>query len=348
MPGRLALLLCPVGSWGHQHIAALPVTTDLEAYELDIQGLFYLCCVVPFEYEDRDGILSSGNRTRYSSFPEAYVGLAIPLNERCTASCWLNSFSSVSAVTSCGDQGIRQLNPSLRLRVQPRGGGSLTHYDWNWDAAERDLRRAIDLSPDGSASRTIPILTICSRWGASMNRWLKAGGAIDLDPLNAGMLGHLVLHFALAHEFARAIDAATAALEIDPGAPDALIFSLGVYKSSGRFEEAIGTRGRLAHPPELLAALRTGLAAAGERGYWSALRDHELEKAKNGSASARTLVAAYARLGQEGEAVDWVERAFREREGWLVYLNVSPDYDGLRANPRFKQLVARIGLPSRD
>ena len=221
------------------------------------------------------------------------------------------------------------------------------HYDWNWDAAERNLRRAIDLSPADPETHHSYSHYLLAK-GRFRESLAESRRSIDLDPLNAGMLGHLVLHFALADEFARAIDAATAALEIDPGAPDALIFSLGVDESSGRFEEAIGTRGRLAHPPELLAALRTGLAAAGERGYWSALRDHELEKAKNGSASARTLVAAYARLGQEGEAVDWVERAFREREGWLVYLNASPDYDGLRANPRFKKLVARIGLPSRD
>lgn len=78
------------------------------------------------------------------------------------------------------------------------------------------------------------------------------------------------------------------------------------------------------------------------------MRDQELENAKKGEASVRTLSGAFARLGQDGEAVDWLERAFREREGWLVYLNVSPSFDGLRTNPRFKDLVARIGLPARD
>jgi len=48
------------------------------------------------------------------------------------------------------------------------------------------------------------------------------------------------------------------------------------------------------------------------------------------------------------EAVDWLERARREREGWLVYLNVNPNFDGMRDNPRFRDLVARIGLPAHD
>jgi len=141
---------------------------------------------------------------------------------------------------------------------------------------------------------------------------------------------------------------ARTALDIDPVAPDAWGFSLTAYESSDRFDEAIEARAQLAHPPELLAALRTGLAAAGARGYWSALRDYELERAKNGQPNARTLSATYARLGDDAEAIGWAERGFRDREGWLVYLNVSPQFDGLRANPRFKDLVARIGLPAHD
>ena len=171
--------------------------------------------------------------------------------------------------------------------------------------------------------------------------------AIELDPLNAGMRGHLVLHFDLAHDFPIAIDAARDALDIDPAGVDAWTYGLIAYESSDRFEEAINARAQLGGPPKLLAALRTGLAAAGGRGYWTALRDDQLQQAKNGHASARTVAAAYARLGQDREALEWLEHAFREREGWLVYLNVSPSFDGLRSKPQFNDLVARIGLPAR-
>ena len=69
-------------------------------------------------------------------------------------------------------------------------------------------------------------------------------------------------------------------------------------ESTDRFADAINARAQLAQPPELLTALRTGLAAAGARGYWSALRDQELENAKKGEASVRTLSGAFARLGR--------------------------------------------------
>ena len=52
-------------------------------------------------------------------------------------------------------------------------------------------------------------------------------------------------------------------------------------------------------------------------------------------------------VGQRDEAIEWLERAFLEREGWLVYLNANGHFDGLRGDPRFEDLVARIGLPRR-
>jgi len=62
------------------------------------------------------------------------------------------------------------------------------------------------------------------------------------------------------------------------------------------------------------------------------------------------LAAAYSAQGWISMHYDWNwdAAALREQEGWLVYLNVNPHFDGLRANPRFKDLVARIGLPVRD
>ena len=321
-------------------IAGRPLTTDLEAYNLYLQGQFHR----------RRGSASSMRTAvefyrqaiaRDPSFAEAYVGLAIVLNEAGTDGRLRPSEAfpqSQAAVTKA-----LELNPLLASAFSAQGWISM-HYDWNWEAAERNLRRAIDLSPaDPETHHSYShYLLAMGRFRESL---AESQRAIDLDPLNAGMRGHLVLHFDFAQEFARAIAAAKAALEIDPGAPDAWIYGRLAYESSDRFEEAIDARAQLAQSPELLAALRTGLGASGPRGYWAALRDHELENAKNGHASARTLSAAYARLGQESEAVDWVERAFREREGWLVYLNVNPNFDGLRANQRFKDLVAHIGLP---
>jgi TolB-like protein/DNA-binding winged helix-turn-helix (wHTH) protein len=324
-------------------VAGRPLTTDLKAYDLYLQGQFH-----------RRRGSSSSMRTavgfyrqaieRDPSFAEAYVGLAILLSEGGTSGLLrsLDAFpESQAAVTKA-----LELNPLLASAHSTQGWISM-HYYWNWGAAERNLRRAIELSPtDPETHHSYShYLLAMGRFRESL---AESQRAIDLDPLDAGKRDHLVLHFDLAHEFARAIDAMKAPLDMDSANRGAWNYGLTAYESTERFDEAINARAQLAQPQKLLAALRTGLAAGGARGYWSALRDEELKNAKSGQASTRTLSAAYARLGQADEAIDWLERAFREREGWIVYLNVNPAFDGLRANPRFKDLVAHIGLPVRD
>jgi eukaryotic-like serine/threonine-protein kinase len=56
------------------------------------------------------------------------------------------------------------------------------------------------------------------------------------------------------------------------------------------------------------------------------------------------LVMMYTALGEVDLAFEWLERAYEERRGWLVYLNVEPMLDGLRADPRFRRLVERMRL----
>ena len=138
---QVALLLRP--SEAGVIIAGRPVTTDLEAYNLYLQGQFHR----------RRGSASSMRTAmefyrqateRDPSFAEAYVGLAILLNEAGTDGRLRASEAfpqSQAAVTKA-----LELNPLLASAYSAQGWISM-HYDWNWDAAERNLRRAIDLSP---------------------------------------------------------------------------------------------------------------------------------------------------------------------------------------------------------
>jgi hypothetical protein len=83
-------------------------------------------------------------------------------------------------------------------------------------------------------------------------------------------------------------------------------------------------------------------AADGVHGYCRALRDTEL---RNSGVGGDSLAKAYARLGQTHEAITLIDRAFRQREGWSLYVNINPQFDGLRGDSRFRDIVARMGLP---
>lgn len=161
--------------------------------------------------------------------------------------------------------------------------------------------------------------------------------ALELNPLLPSAHTAQVV----AHDLANAIEAMRSAVDVDPALTQAWGFGGEALELAGRFDEAIDARVHQGKSEELIAALRTGLAAAGARGYWSALRDYHEQHARPTGA----LVMAYARLGQQEAALDKFERAVSERWGWVVYANVLPMFDGLRAHPRFKALTARIGLP---
>jgi hypothetical protein len=84
-------------------------------------------------------------------------------------------------------------------------------------------------------------------------------------------------------------------------------------------------------------------AADGVHGYCRALRDTELRNPDR--VSGYGLAKADARLGQTHEAIALIDRAFRDREGWSLYVNINPQFDGLRGDSRFNDIVARMGLP---
>ena len=323
-------------------IAGAPRTSDREAHNLYLQAQFYRS----------RGTLSGMNRAevlytqaieRDPTFAEAYVGLAMLYYSAGT-----DGRLPVADTYPKAKQAVAralELNPLLSSVYAARGFIE-AHYDWNWSAAERDFRRAIEMNPaDPESHHTYShLLLAMGRYDESL---VQSRRAIDLDPLNAGMRSHLALHFDFAGDLPAAIDATEAALEIDPADAGAVNFALYAHESLGQFDHAIDARAKLGASAASITALRRGLAAQGAQGYWRALRDGELAKSKQGKPSSCTLARAYARLGERREALEWLEQAFRDRDGWLIYLNSDANFDGIRGDPRFEAFVARIGLPPR-
>ena len=81
------------------------------------------------------------------------------------------------------------------------------------------------------------------------------------------------------------------------------------------------------------------------RGIYRGFLDALNEKAKQGYVSPAEFAVAYARLGDKDQAFAWLEKAYAERSPWLGFLKSDPDFDNLRSDPRFAELVKRIGLP---
>jgi hypothetical protein len=93
------------------------------------------------------------------------------------------------------------------------------------------------------------------------------------------------------------------------------------------------------------AILRELYRKAGGKGYWQGRLELLVEDAKRETVSPAEFASVYAFLGDKEKTLEWLEKAYQQREFQILYIKISPNYNFLRDNPRFQDLMRRIGLP---
>jgi TolB-like protein/Tfp pilus assembly protein PilF len=221
-------------------------------------------------------------------------------------------------------------------------------YEWDWPAADREFRRAIALNPGyATAHQWYGVYLM------AMGRFEQAIAenriAQDLDPLslsiseNGGWLRYC------ARQYDQAIEQFQKTLELDPHYGQALRYLGLVYLQKGLTREARDTleraRAALGAETEVEADLALAYALAGEREMAKKKLEELLKSAGHTYVSPFLIASFHTGLGQVELALDWLEKAYQERNGNLVFLNVDPLFDKLRGEPRFRGITERMGLP---
>jgi tetratricopeptide (TPR) repeat protein len=174
--------------------------------------------------------------------------------------------------------------------------------------------------------------------------------AAELDPVNSDLAACVGWHCL----FARRYDLATAqslkAMELDPTSFSAHLYLGRAYEQQGKFEEAIAEfQNALPNSngaPAVLAALGHAYAAAGKPDEARKMLNMLKEKSRDRYVSAYNMAVVYAGLGDADATFDWLDKAFLERSTWLIHVKWDERFAPLRQDPRFGQLLKRIGLPS--
>ena len=222
-------------------------------------------------------------------------------------------------------------------------------YDWEFPAAERDFRRAIELDPNYATAHQWYSNYLCAMGRLDEAR-AEIAQAMALDPLS------LVINneSAWPDYYARRYDESDAryrrTLELDPHYPVAH-FELGTNLAArGRFAEAIAQyemfRRVESDSPEVLGFLAHAEAGRGNRARALELRRDLAARTRAGYVAAYAVAVAELGLGEKAAAIDWLEKAQAAREDAVLYLGVDPLFDGLRGEPRFAALLERIGVPN--
>jgi TolB-like protein/Tfp pilus assembly protein PilF len=226
---------------------------------------------------------------------------------------------------------------------------------WNWPAAEKGFKRAIELSPNYPTARHWHA-ELLSRLGRHDEALREIKRAQELDPLSipiSSMVGHTLM---MAHRFDEATEQFKKTLEMDPNFNLARVFLAETYIFKGMYEEALTESERRIEGPgenpenreiqrQKFAELRQAYHRSGARGFWEQDLQHmKRQHAQGGNVRPHRMAEAYANLGDKDEAFVWLEKIVAERGG-DGYIKVDPAFALLHDDRRFQELMRKSGFP---
>jgi tetratricopeptide (TPR) repeat protein len=220
-------------------------------------------------------------------------------------------------------------------------------------AAERSLRRAIELDPNNPHA-----WQHLGNYLRAMNRPAEAAAArlrgLAIDPLNARLRYALGEDYLFAGQFPEALAAFERGVQLDPLHPISLGLGMpprgawNVYVAQGRDAEAVQGLLRVATlrgaSSDEVDSLRAAFASGGMHGFWR--RWLAMDRRQSGASIDPLRVAALAAMaGDTVQALDALDRAYAERNPSLIFLRTEPGFAGLRSNARYQRVEQAMHFP---
>ena len=241
------------------------------------------------------------------------------------------------------------------LRLDPDLGeahtslaGVLWLHDWHWQEAETEFRRGLALNPAyPTANHWYAEYTMTmGRQVEGLERMKKGQELEPLSPIKNVAVGWALY---MDRRNDDAVEELRRTVELDPNFPITYWILGLVLRKMGRFELAIaeGEKGVTLSggSPLLRAALAQTFGAARRREEAIQILDDLTKLAKQKYVPSYFFAGIHIGLGEDDRALECLENSYEERSHWLVYLHIDPGMDGLRSNPRFQNLLRRVGLP---
>jgi TolB-like protein/Flp pilus assembly protein TadD len=217
---------------------------------------------------------------------------------------------------------------------------------WQWSEAEAEYKRALELDPnDAGAHLGFARWLLCQGRADEALQWSQRAG--KLDPFGLPGVTHAWILFH-ARRYDEAIRELRSVRTADPDLAVAYFYLGFTLISNGQPDEAIPSLGKavsLTHgSPAVMGVLVRAYAHAGRRADALRLLDELKRRQQNTYVPSAAFVNAYLGLGDNEQALAWLEKGYREQSSILGLLKVHPYFDPLRGDPRFKELVHRVGL----
>lgn len=329
------------------------VTTNPEAYEAYLKGRYYWNQRTPGGVKKSIEFFQQAVE-KDTNFALAYAGLADAYN-----------FSNILAVAPPKESSPEAKAAATKaLALDPQLGEAhaalglvKSHYDFDFPGAQKEFLKAIELNPNYPNAYLFYAGGYLTPMGRHEEAIAQMKKALELDPLSTALNNYMGNTYLFAGDYEKSLQQFQHTIELDPTFPLAHFFFAGLLTELGRYEEAIkeNERGELllgASSQEAGAVatqFRKAFQSLGPQGFWQKNLDLTLKahkQARTGYFAAIDLADAYARAGDKENAFKWLEKSYEDREGQTITLvRWLPDFKSLRTDPRFANLLGRMGLP---
>lgn len=316
-------------------------TRNSEGYQLYLKGHYYASRYTKegfnkgIEYFEQ-AIAKDPN------FALAYSGLAF---------CYLNQIDWVFAPKDSVPKARQAIESALRIdpsvaEAHTMRAMLLLQYDWDWPQAEQEFRKALELDPNYALGRSFLAWHL-----AAMGRFDEAIAedkrALDLDPLSSAVNADLGWDLYLARRYDEAIEQLRKAVDLDTNYWVSHVLLGRCYEQTGKPKEAVAAFEKARQVensiPEVLAALGHGYAVAGRRAEALKIIRELQERSKKEFVPSYAIATIYTGLGMKEQAIQYLIKSFEEGSFYMIHLKVEPILDPLRADPRFSDVVRRVG-----
>ena len=226
-------------------------------------------------------------------------------------------------------------------------GRVFASYDWDWTSAEKQYKRAIELNPDYATAHQWygGYLSVV---GHSNEAIAERKRALELEPLSLVINFELGLSYYHARDYDRAIEQFQKTLELDQNFPAARNLLPAAYEQKGMYKEAIAEFKQsisLTGGGESKAGLGHVYAITGRKSDAGIILGELKQTFGKEYLPASHIALIYAGLDDKDQAFAWLNKAYEQRAFQLQWINLDPRWDNLRSDPRFEEILRRMGVP---
>jgi tetratricopeptide (TPR) repeat protein len=222
-------------------------------------------------------------------------------------------------------------------------------YDWDWQGAEAEFRRSLQLNP-GYAHGHHWYAHLLLSAGRRDEALAESNRALELDPVSPIINLHLGWHYLYTKQYDRALEQLAKTLELDPNYALAHWYRGLAYEQKKMYGEALREMNRAKDllPGNLAVQSDIGhvYAISGDKSNAERVIAELKHESGRRYVNQYELALIYVGLGQNDHAFESLDRAYREHSDQLIYLAVDPRLDSIRSDARFTELVRLVGIPN--